>query len=145
VWRPRAPRRQQSDIDAAAVCFGDDEIDVIPIVIRRCIGGIRAGCDRGFCRIAVDERQVAVCVWISETVELGESDGLHDVVSLLLPQVEVGDCLLARAAVKQLPRGIAKIEKGLSIGGDDEPLIVADLQRGKRWARLRKCSGNEAN
>ena len=74
-----APGRQEADVEPERVGLLDDEVDVVPVVVRRALLHVRPR------RVVVDERQVAVGVGVVEPVELGEGHRLDHGEALLAP------------------------------------------------------------
>ena len=89
---------------------------------------------------------MAVRIGIVQAVELGEDDGLDDGEAPFARGCQIASRFLAGQTVEQLPGGVAQLEERLARGGDEEALVLRDLQArqlpGGRGGRERQQDGD---
>ena len=136
---PTGPGWQQADVHTVAIRLVDHVVDVVPVVIGGGIRGVGARRDGGLCGILADQRQLPISVRLGQPVELGQRHDLRDGKALLRAQAKVRGGVLPVQAVKQFPGGIGEIKERLSVGTNEETVVIADPQRGKPRRRGRNC------
>jgi len=129
-----APGREHADIEAHGIGALHDPVHVREVVLVR----LR--------RIVVPERRVSVRIGIVQAVELGEDYGLDDGEAPFRAIAQIALRVLAGQTVEQLPGCVAQPEERLARGGDEEALVLRDLQSrqlpGGRGGRERQQDGD---
>ena len=121
-----SPCRQHSNDKSQPVRFVNNEIHMVPVII------LNSFFDSWLLRILVKERQVSIGITCTDAIQLSNSNSLNHSESLLCPVLQIALRLLTIEPVKQFPRRIAQIEKGLPVLMRQESMVLRHFDLLKR-------------
>ena len=112
----------------AAVCFRNDIVHVVPIVVFTFAGGVGTGRDSRVCGIFIRQRQRSVSVRLCQALELRDRNRLNRGEALRGSPVQILNGFFPPEPVKKLPRAIGQVEERLAGGGNQRAPVIAHSQ-----------------